>query len=162
MLTLLAPLIGLLGSLLPSIVKLFERKQEIEYELAVTQLKIEAAKTQAEIAFTTTVVQADRDEGKSVRDHDASLDGGKYIETLRASVRPILTYLFFALFVVVKIVAMVVMIQSGLSTIEILKAVWDVETMSLFSTIMAFWFGARFFDKVGNRPLPGLSVTTRK
>jgi hypothetical protein len=40
-----------------------------------------------------------------------------------------------------------------------LKAVWDVETMSLFSTIIAFWFGSRVMEKQQQIPTPQVSVT---
>lgn len=46
-----------------------------------------------------------------------------------------------------KIAAAWVMIDKGMSMPEMLAAVWDVETMSLFSTIIAFWFGSRMMEK---------------
>jgi hypothetical protein len=43
-----------------------------------------------------------------------------------------------------------------------LKAVWDVETMSLFSTILAFWFGSRVMEKQERIPQAQVTVTTSK
>lgn len=147
MLALLSPLFGIVGSLLPSIVRIFERKQEIKYELDMAKLKIDAAERQADLQFNVEMVKASAVERQSLYDHDKSLDGGKFINALRASIRPVITYTFFFLFCAVKIAAAWVMIDKGMSMPEMLAAVWDVETMSLFSTIIAFWFGSRMMEK---------------
>ena len=49
MFALLSPLFGIFGSVIPSIMKYFDRKQEIKYELQLIQLKIDAAVKQAEL-----------------------------------------------------------------------------------------------------------------
>jgi hypothetical protein len=147
MLALLSPFFGIIGSLLPSIVRIFERKQEIKYELDLAKLKIDAAERQADLQFNVEMVKASAVERQSVLDHDKSLDGGKFINALRASIRPVITYTFFFLFCAVKIAAAYVMLSQGQSVPEMLKAVWDVETMSLFSTIIAFWFGSRMMER---------------
>ena len=160
MLALLSPLFGIVGSLLPSIVRIFERKQEIKYEIELTKIKLDAAERQADLQFDIEVVKANAVERQSLLDHDKSIDGGKYINALRASIRPVITYTFFFLFCAVKIAAAYVMLSTGQSVPEMLKAVWDVETMSLFSTIIAFWFGSRVIEKQDRVPQPQVTVTT--
>jgi hypothetical protein len=162
MLALLSPLFGIMGSLLPSIVRIFERKQEIKYEIELTKIKLEAAERQADLNFNIEMVKADSNLRQSALDHDKSIDGGKYINALRASIRPVITYTFFFLFVAVKVAAAYVMLSTGQSVPEMLKAVWDVETMSLFSTIIAFWFGSRVMEKQERIPQPQVTVTTSK
>jgi hypothetical protein len=151
MLSLLSPLLGIVGSLLPSVVRIFERKQELKHEIQLTQIKLDASLEAAKANITLEAIKADVAEGESLRDHDKSIDGGKYIDALRASIRPVITYLFFFLFVAVKVSAAYVMLASGQSVPEMLKAVWDTETMALFSTIMAFWFGSRIVEKMEQR-----------
>ena len=162
MLALLSPLFGIVGSLLPSIVRIFERKQEIKYEIELTKVKLEAAERQADLDFNIEMVKADSNLRQSALDHDKSIDGGKYINALRASIRPVITYTFFFLFVAVKVAAAYVMLSTGQSVPEMLKAVWDVETMSLFSTIIAFWFGSRVMEKQERIPQAQVTVTTSK
>ena len=140
MLALLMPFLGILGSLLPSVVRIFERKQEIKYELEMAQI-------QATAAYDVEAIKAASIERQSLYDHDKSLDGGKFINALRASIRPIITYAFFILFVAVKWAAAYVMIQQGDSIPDMLRAVWDADTMALFSIIIAFWFGSRVMEK---------------
>ena len=163
MLALLSPLFGIFGSLLPSIVRIFERKQEIKYELDLTRLKIDAAERQADLQFDIEAIKAHAIERQSILDHDKSLDGGQFINALRASIRPVITYSFFFLFCAVKIAAAYAMLATGQSVPEMLKAVWDVETMSLFSTIIAFWFGSRMMEKQERNatPLPSVKVTKK-
>ena len=159
MLALLSPFFGILGSLLPSVVRIFERKQEIQYEIQLTKIKLDAAERQADLQFNIEMVKADANLRQSALDHDKSLDGGKCINALRASIRPVVTYSFFFLFVAVKLAAAYVMLSTGQSVPEMLNAVWDVETMSLFSTIIAFWFGSRVMEKQERIPQPKVAVT---
>ncbi len=159
MLALLSPFFGIIGSLLPSIVRIFERKQEIKYEIELTKIKLDAAERQADLTYNIEMVKSDSNLRQSALDHDKSIDGGKYINALRASIRPVITYTFFFLFVAVKVAAAYVMIKTGQSVPEMLKAVWDVETMSLFSTIIAFWFGSRVMEKQERVPQPSVNVT---
>ena len=160
MLALLSPLFGIFGSLLPSLVRIVEKRQELNHEIELTKLKIDAAERNAQIELTTAGVKADVDEGESVRRHDSSVDGGKFINTLRASIRPTITYVFFFFFIAVKSAAAYVMITNGQSVPEMLRAVWDVETMALFSTIIAFWFGARTLEKMNSRSQFGTGLNT--
>jgi hypothetical protein len=146
-LSLLSPLFGILGSLLPSVVKIFERKQEIKYELDMAKITADAGKYTAEVQYDIEAIKANSVERQSLYDHDKSLDGGKFINALRASIRPVITYSFFLLFVTVKVAAAYVMIVNGQDIPTMLDAVWDVDTMSLFSTIIAFWFGSRVMER---------------
>lgn len=132
---------------MPSVVRIFERKQEMKYEIDLAKLKIDAAERQADLQFHIEEIKADSQSRQSALDHDKSLDGGKFINTLRASIRPVITYTFFLMFCGVKFAAAWVMIEQGASMPEMLGAVWDIETMSLFSTIIAFWFGSRVMEK---------------
>lgn len=150
LLSLLSPLLGILGSLLPNIVRIFEKREENKHEIELTKLKMDAAALQAEAALDVETVKAIVTEGQSIRVHDSSLDGGKFLNALRASIRPVVTYIFFFTFIIIKIVAMATMISIGADIPTIIATVWDTETMALFSTIMAFWFGSRFLEKREN------------
>lgn len=171
MLTLLSPFLGILGSLLPSIVRIFERKQEMEYELKLIDAKLQAASQEAQIQLSIEDAKADVEDAKSVRSYDNNIDGGRFINALKASIRPVITYVFFFMFVAVKFAAAYAMLSTGQSVPEMLKAVWDTDTMALFGTIMAFWFGARVLEKMrygGMRDssvisiVPAVSATKKK
>jgi hypothetical protein len=147
MFTALATILGALTSSIPSIVRIFEKKQELAHEKSMAELKLEAAKSNADIELRLSATKASFAEGESLRTHDSSLDGGKFINSLRASVRPVITYVFFFMFVIIKTSAAYVMLTNGASVPEMLKAVWDPETTAIFGSIVGFWFGSRTFEK---------------
>jgi hypothetical protein len=146
-LAILSPLLGIIGSLLPNIVRIFEKREEQKYEIELTKLKMDAAALQAEANIDLESIKAIVSEGQSLRTHDSTLDGGQFLNALRSSIRPVVTYIFFGTFILIKVIAMWAMISSGAAVPVIVATVWDVETMALFSTIMAFWFGSRFLEK---------------
>ena len=142
--TILGPLIGILGSVLPRIVNIFDRKQEIQYELELAKIRKDSQDSELDMEKIKAAIS----EGNSLREHDSSLDGGVFFNTLRASIRPVVTYAIFGLFLAVKSAAAYVMLSSGASVPDMLQAVWDPETAGLFSTIIAFWFGTRIWEKM--------------
>jgi hypothetical protein len=158
MLALLMPFLGIVGGLLPSIVRIFELKQERSYEIELTKIRLDAAERAASLQYNIEMVKADAVERQSLLDHDKSIDGGKFINALRASVRPVITYTFFFVFLAVKVSAAYVMINTGQSVPQMLQAVWDPDTMALFSTIIAFWFGSRVMEKQMTAAMPSTIV----
>jgi hypothetical protein len=162
LLTLLSPIFGILGSLLPSIVGIFQKREDYKYEILLLEAQSKFAVQQAQINMDIENIKADSVEEQSIYAHDSSISGGKFMDALRASIRPVVTYLFFFLFVSVKVAAASVMLHNGLSVPDMLAAVWDTQTMSLFSTILAFWFGARVLEKMDsmskNRPILNRTV----
>ncbi len=72
-----------------------------------------------------------------------------WVDALRASVRPIITYAFFLLFASVKGSALYVLIVvEGILLAEALPRIWDPETQALFAAAMSFWFGQRALSKL--------------
>jgi len=84
---------------------------------------------------------------ETIHEHDASLDGGSFINGLRASVRPVITYLFMALFISVEVTTYVLLIKKGMSPGDALVASWNDQIMAMWAAILAFWFGGRQFRK---------------
>ena len=156
-LALLSPIFGAAINLLPSLLGLFEKAQSNKHEIELTRLKLDVAIQTAQLGIDLEEVKAATIEGQSVRDHDSKLDGGKFINALRASIRPVVTYIFFAMFVVIKVSAAYVMIHAGADIPTMLSAVWDGETIALFGAIMGFWFGSRAIERmsgnVTNKPM---------
>ena len=149
LITLLSPFLGILGSLLPSVVRIFERKQELKYNIEMSKMQMEAAVQNAQVQIAIEDAKADVADAESVRSYDNNVDGGKFINSLRASIRPVVTYVFFITFIAIKTAVIVVMIKQGASMTEMLKAVWDQDTMALFGAVMGFWFGTRMLEKAG-------------
>ena len=66
---------------------------------------------------------------------------------MRSSVRPIVTYLFFAIFFFVELVAAYVVLREGGDIALIVDTLWSESTQNLFAAIIAFWFGSRAIKK---------------
>jgi len=148
-LTLLSPFLGILGSLLPAVVRIFERKQELKFQTETLKLQMEAAVQNAQVQLAIEDAKADVADAESVRSYDNNVDGGKFINALRSSIRPVITYVFFFVFIFIKLTVLLVMIDQGASMTDMLKAIWDQDTMALFGAIMGFWFGSRILEKTG-------------
>lgn len=147
MIAFLGALIGFLGSFLPSVVAYFEKKADNAYNLEIAKLNATAQENSLDVERLKTAIA----EGQSLREHDSTLDGGLYFNTLRASIRPIVTYLFLGLFIVVKVTGAYVMLMTGYSIPDMVTTIWDGDTAGLWATIIAFWFGSRIFDKMAGR-----------
>lgn len=147
MITIISTIFGVLASIIPNIVRLLEKRMEYKYEIRLLELKIEAATKGLEMAVQVEDIKSLVQEGESLREHDIYLDGGQYINALRASVRPVITYTFFIFFIGIKLLAFMVMINQGINSKEALITILDVHTISIFSTVFGFWFGARAMTK---------------
>jgi hypothetical protein len=147
MMVLLTTILGALTGILPSILKIFDRKQELEHERQMLELRLDAAAKKVNLEIALEDFKASAREGESLRKHDSSLRGNKFIEALRASVRPVITYIFFFMFVIIKGSAAYVMLNNGMDIPSMLAAVWDEWTLAIFGSIMGFWFGSRAFEK---------------
>ncbi len=151
MLTLLGSLLGFVTSAFPDLLGLFRDRQDRMHELAILDRQMEQAKLGHQQRLEEIEVQADIAESKALYKHDQPV-GVAWVDTLRASVRPIITYAFFGLFASVKGSGLYVLITvEGLLFAEALPQIWDPETQALFAAVMSFWFGSRTFTKMRNQ-----------
>ena len=151
MLTLLGSLLGFVTSAFPDLLGLFRDRQDRMHELAILDRQMEQARLGHQQRLEEIEVQADIAESKALYKHDQPV-GVAWVDTLRASVRPIITYAFFGLFASVKGSGLYVLVTvEGLLFAEALPQIWDPETQALFAAVMSFWFGSRTFTKMRNQ-----------
>ena len=148
LLTILSSLFGVASAVLPNLVKIMETKQDNRHEIELTKLKMEAASKGLELTAISEGAKADAAEGDSVRQHDTAINSSGFLEGLRASIRPVITYCFFFLFCGVKIAIVWIMIQRDHSPMDIVNAVWDQNTMAVFAAVLGFWFGSRSMTRL--------------
>jgi hypothetical protein len=75
------------------------------------------------------------------------MDAGGFINALRGSVRPVITYVFFGLFIAVKVTALISLMEEGNDLAGSINLIWDDATSGLFAAIISFWFGGRAVSK---------------
>ena len=147
MITLLGSLLGFGTSFLPEVLNYFKRGQEQKHELQRMKMEIELMAKRSEFKIQELDKEAEIKEAEGLYKHD-SVDAGGFINALRGSVRPIITYAFFGLFVAIKVTALIRLMSLPEMQLNMaLSMIWDDQTAGLFSAIMAFWFGNRAVSK---------------
>ena len=142
--TILSGLIGLLSSGLPTAISIYRDSSDRRHELAILTLQMKYM-SQGHHERLDEIVAG---EVESLH-RSAKSTGIKWIDGLRASVRPILTYLMFLMFMAYLFVGLYsLMIVNGESFIVAYQLVWGAELYSLFTLVITFWFGGRAWDKM--------------
>ena len=154
MLSLLGTLLGFGTSVIPTVFDFFKEKSKRAADLEELKLRAELQAKGIDLNIKQIKAQVEVEEAKAVTAqqtglyaHDASLKGGSFIDAMRASVRPVITYVFFILFCIIKVSALIVYMKSGSAFVDAIPKLWDEETAALFASVVAFWFGNRAFDK---------------
>tara|TARA_R110002153_G_scaffold214428_1_gene367064 strand:- start:363 stop:821 length:459 start_codon:yes stop_codon:yes gene_type:complete len=148
MLALLGSLLGFAGSAVPAITDSFARKADNKHELEKMKVMAElrAEGYDHDIKMYETMGAAE--EHKRLMEHDISISKGSgIISGLQRSVRPVITYGFFALFVTIEITLLRNAIEMGTSFNDAIQLLWDDDTKAIFAAIISFWFGSRALDK---------------
>tara|TARA_R110000772_G_scaffold57614_3_gene130321 strand:- start:29963 stop:30421 length:459 start_codon:yes stop_codon:yes gene_type:complete len=151
MITLLGSLLGFGTSFLPEVLNFFKAGQEHKHNLERMALEMDMMTKRNELKLNIIDKQAEIKETEGLYRHD-SMDAGGFINALRGSVRPIITYVFFGLFVAIKITALMSLMSSGNDLGRSLSLIWDDNTFGLFAAIMSFWFGGRAVSKYMKAP----------
>ena len=146
MLTLLSSMFGIFSGMLPGLLRMWERRYEQKHELEMLKVRYEGMAKGIELRETTADGANLVQEGANLRDHDRSLAGNSDIETLRASVRPVITYTFFALFCLVKIYVAAKLWFLNIPVDQYLPLLWGEEETVLLAAVLSFWFGSKNYD----------------
>jgi len=146
MLSLLGSVLGFGTSFLPKVMDFFQDKQDKKHELAIMEVQIRQQKEVAVQQLEMVNVEADIREIEAIQKSVKNTDV-KWIDGLRGSVRPVITYCFFGLFIFVEISAYVSLTASGISSLQAVQLVWSDEVMGLFAAVLSFWFGGRAINR---------------
>ena len=160
MLTLLSTLLGFASGGLPKVLDFFQDRGDKKHELAlmamqrereialakegyIAQAKVEEIKTE-QIAMQTQA-----QEKLAMWKHDMKIGEGAstWVINLRASVRPVVTYLFVGLLITVDIAGIWYAYSTGVAFADAMNQVFSDDEMSILAAIIAFWFGSQAFSK---------------
>ncbi|MEK9768061.1 MAG: hypothetical protein VW683_03975 [Betaproteobacteria bacterium] len=148
MLALLGSALGFGTSIIPEILGFFKQKQANEQELAMLEAKAAYAEKINELDLKKLDAQADIKETESIYSHDQSLDAGPFVNALRGSVRPVITYLFVLMYIGVKCVMIYALITNqNIDWTTAIQTSFNDEDSAILATIISFWFGSRAFSK---------------
>jgi hypothetical protein len=152
MLTLLGSLLGFAGSAIPSIIEIFNKKQDAKLEIELANIKANAILAKGDIDLAMFDRRQHSDEHQRLIDHDIAItNDDSFVGSLRKSVRPVITYAFFLMFATVKISFLIHIITTDdIDFYRAMQLVWDIETQAIFAAVVSFWFGSRGIDKIKN------------
>ena len=146
MLSLLGSLLGFGSSFLPKVMDFFQDKQDKKHEHAIMEVQIRQQKELATQKLEMVNVEADIREIEAIQ-KSVQNTGVRWIDGLRGSVRPVITYAFFGLFMFVEVSAYLALTASGISALNAVQLVWDDQTQALFAAVISFWFGGRAINR---------------
>ena len=124
----------------------FQDRADKKHELAVMEVQIRQQKELADQKLEMVNVEADVREMESLH-KSMQPTGVAFIDGLRGSVRPVITYAFFGLFIFVEVSAYLALTSQGVSGLDAANAVWSEETSALFAAVISFWFGGRAISR---------------
>ena len=160
MLSILSGILGFATSGLPSVLDFFKQKGDQKHEQAMARLEMERAMEMAKAGFASqerieefktdqVEMETYAQERIALYKHDEKLSEGAspWVLNLRASVRPVITYIFVFILLFVDIVGMWWAIKSGVDFVTAINIIFSEEEMAIFASIIGFWFGSRHWDK---------------
>ena len=147
MMTLLGSALGFASSFLPEVLNVFKQKQEHKQQLERMKLEMDLMSRRSELQLTMLDKKAEIAEVEGLYAHDASIDAGGFVNALRGSVRPVITYAFFGLFALTEAVIMLKVLRAGDDWTQAVELMWTPEVSGLFAACLSFWFGGRSISK---------------
>ena len=113
MISLLGSLLGFGTSIIPEVIGIFKQKQADAHQIKMLEAKAKYADQISKLKVAELDAQAEIEETKGLYEHDKSIDAGGFINGLRGSVRPVVTYLFLLAYLTTKGVMIYAMIAIG-------------------------------------------------
>jgi len=160
MLSIISGILGFATSGLPSVLDYFKNKGDQKHEQAMARLEMERTMEMAKAGyasqerieeFRTDQVEMETyaQERLALYKHDAEIsqNASTWVINLRASVRPVITYLMLFVLLFVDVVGLIWAMKSGVDFATAMDIVFSNEEMAIFASIIGFWFGSRRWDK---------------
>ena len=160
MMTMLSTFLSFLAGGLPKILDFFQDKQDKKHELSILALQKEKELEMAargfqsqerieEIKTEQVAMQTQAQERSALYAHDMEIGKGasQWIVNLRASVRPVVTYIFVLELVVLNATGVWYAYSTGIPFALAMENVFSEDEMLILSSIIAFWFGTQAFKK---------------
>jgi hypothetical protein len=145
---------------LPKLMDFFQDKSDKAHEMEMARMQTERELQMMERGFVAQArieeirteqvqMETQAQERSAMYAHDIAIGQGasQWVTNLRASVRPMVTYLFVFLLIVVDIASIWWAWSTGAAFAEAIPMVFDADEMQILASIIAFWFGTQAFAK---------------
>ena len=148
LMSIVGSLLGFAGSAVPAITDHFAAGQNNKHEIEKMKLHAAMAKEGYELDMKFyDKMGADKEHERLIQ-HDTIISSGSgFFSGLQKSVRPVITYAFFALFAVIEVTLLTEALRTGTEFADAIQLLWDEDTKAIFAAIISFWFGSRALEK---------------
>jgi hypothetical protein len=160
MMTMVSTFLSFLAGGLPKILQIFQDRQDKKHELALVAAQKERELALAERGFIAQArveeikleqiqTQTAGEERQALYQHDMEIGKGasQWMINLRASVRPVVTYIFVLELVAINIAGVWYAYNTSVPFAAAMAEVFSDDEMLILSSIIAFWFGTQAFGK---------------
>lgn len=153
--TLLASLLGFVGSVVPDIFKIFQDKRDKAHELEILKMQRELQAQGHSERLEEINASADIAEMMSLSNRVPLKTGVRWIDGLNGMVRPVIAFWFMGLFTFAK-VGMFWSITHAPADLpwlaktwgEAAFTLWGSEDQAIFAAVISFYFGSRAMQRV--------------
>ena len=160
MMTMVSTFLSFLAGGLPKILSIFQDRQDKKHELALVAAQKERELALAERGFLAQAkveeikleqiqTQTAGEERQALYQHDIEIGKGasQWMINLRASVRPVVTYIFVLELVALNIAGVWYAWHQGVPFAAAMENVFSDDEMAILASIIAFHFGGRAFSQ---------------
>ncbi len=155
MFTLISTALSFLMGGLPKLLDFFQDKSDKKHELELAKMQTERELQMLERGYIAQArieeIRTEQVQMETQAQERTAIEIGKgasqWIINLRASVRPVVTYLFVFLLIIVDVASIWWAWSSGVAFAEAIPMVFDADEMQILASIIAFWFGTQAFSK---------------
>ena len=160
MMTMISTFLSFLAGGLPKILSIFQDRQDKKHELALVVAQRERELALAERGFIAQArveeikleqiqTQTAGEERQALYAHDIEIGKGasQWMINLRASVRPVVTYIFVLELVALNVAGVWYAWHQGVPFAIAMENVFSDDEMAILASIIAFHFGGRAFGK---------------
>ena len=160
MMTIISTFLSFLAGGLPKILSIFQDRQDKKHELALVAAQRERELALAERGFIAQArveeikleqiqTQTAGEERQALYAHDIEIGKGasQWMINLRASVRPVVTYIFVLELVALNVAGVWYAWHQGVPFAIAMENVFSDDEMAILASIIAFHFGGRAFGK---------------
>ncbi|PCJ28991.1 MAG: hypothetical protein COA94_03005 [Rickettsiales bacterium] len=144
MVTLLASIAGFLTSIIPEIIKYFKDMNDKEHELSILEIQMQYNRDNDARSLEEIYVARDILEQASLY---ATFESKIWwVDMLNGSVRPVLAYSFFIMYVAVKYLQYNA-ISASAHIVEHIEIIWNIDDQAIFASVVSFYYGQRTFRR---------------
>ena len=160
MMTMISTFLSFLAGGMPKILGMMQDKQDKKHELALVAAQKERELALAErgliaqarveeIKLEQIQTETAGEERQALYQHDIEIGKGasQWMINLRASVRPVVTYIFVLELVALNVAGVWYAWHQGSPFAVAMDNVFSDDEMLILSSIIAFWFGTQAFKK---------------